>query len=348
MARNLTDISIHEQTSLREAMAAIDRGAVEIALLVDADGTLVGTLSDGDVRRALLAGATLDQPVAPFAQRHFTAVSPALDRTAVLDLMRARTLTQIPIVDDRGILVGLHLMRDILGSSPRPNWAVIVAGGRGERLRPITDVIPKPMVRVAGRPILERLVLHLVGYGIRRVFLAISYLGATIEEHFGDGEAFGCRIEYLREDSPLGTGGGLSLLPEKPAHPVLVLNGDLLTQVNVDELLRFHDAGGFAATVTVREYVHTVPYGVVRTEGNYVAGLREKPTESWLANAGIYVLSPELIGRVPPNTVVDLPDVVDDCLSRGEPVGAFDLEDDWVDVGHPKHLKEARGQREDT
>jgi dTDP-glucose pyrophosphorylase len=348
MAGNLGDILVHDETSLRIAMAAIDRGGVEIALLVDGRGALVGTLTDGDVRRALLAGATLDDPVAPFAQRHFTAVSPSVDRPAVLDLMRARTLSQIPIVDDSGILVGLHLLRDILGSSLRPNWAVIVAGGRGERLRPLTDTVPKPMVRVAGRPIVERLVLHLVGYGIRRIFLAINYMGTTIEEHFGDGEAFGCRIEYLKEDRPLGTGGGLSLLPEKPAHPVVVMNGDLLTQVDVDDLLRFHDAGGFLATVAVREYVHTVPYGVVETADGRVAGFREKPTESWLANAGIYVLSPELVGRVPADTVVDLPSLVEECLRRGEPVGAFDLEDEWVDVGHPRQLKEARGWREDA
>ena len=149
-------------------------------------------------------------------RREFVAVSPDVGRTEVLDLMRARTLNQIPIVDETGKVVGLHLLREIVGSMPRPNWAVVMAGGRGERLRPLSDTIPKPMVRVAGRPILERIVLHLVGFGIRRIFLSVNYLANIIEDYFGDGSHHGCTIEYLREDRPLGTGGSLSLLPETP------------------------------------------------------------------------------------------------------------------------------------
>jgi NDP-sugar pyrophosphorylase family protein len=253
-------------------------------------------------------------------------------------------LHQIPIVDEGGKLAGLHLLREILGASLRPNWAVVMAGGRGERLRPITDALPKPMIKVAGRPILERIVLHLVGFGIRRIFLSINYMGDMIESYFKDGTALGCNIEYVKEEKPLGTGGALSLLPEKPDHPVLLLNGDLLTQFNVGNMLAFHVDGGFKATMGVHEYVHTIPYGVVEQEGDRITGVREKPTQTWIANAGIYVFEPSLVERVPQDTYFPLPTLVEECLDRGEAVGAFPIKEDWIDVGHPKELRLARGE----
>lgn len=325
-------------------MEALDRGAVEIALVVGSGGTLLGTLTDGDIRRAILAGASLEDTASKFMSRRFTAVSPSTSRAEVLDLLRARLLGQIPIVDESGRLVGLHLLREILGAVSRPNWAVVMAGGRGERLRPITDSIPKPMIKVAGRPILERIVLHLVGFGIRRIFLSVNYMGDMIEGYFKDGAGLGCNIEYVKEEKPLGTGGALSLLPEKPDHPVLMLNGDLLTQFNVGNLLSFHAEGGFKATVGVHEYIHTVPYGVVEQEGDRITGIREKPTQRWITNAGIYVFEPELLERVPKDTYFPLPALVEECLDRGEAVGAFPIKEDWIDVGHPKELRRARGE----
>lgn len=346
MSQYLEKIVVSESVSIRTAMEALNRGAVEIALVVGSDGTLRGTLTDGDIRRALLSGASLEDTASKFMNTSYTAVSPSVSRTEILDLMRARTIHQIPIVDEAGRLVGLHLLRDILGASPRPNWAVIMAGGRGERLRPLTDSLPKPMIKVAGRPILERIVLHLVGFGIRRVFLSVNYMADAIEGYFKDGSALGCNIEYLKEKKPLGTGGALSLLREKPGHPILMLNGDLLTQLNVDNIFSFHSEGGFKATVGVHEYAHTVPYGVVEREGDRVTGIREKPTQTWFANAGIYVLAPDLAERVPKDTYFPLPALVEECLDRAEPVGAFPIKEDWIDVGYIKELRRARGERD--
>ena len=189
MTERIRDTSIFKHASLRNAMEAIQRGACGIALIVDEAGRLLGVMTDGDVRRALLGGALLDDAVEPSMHRKFTAVLPTTGRSEVLDLLRARSLSQIPIVDERGTLLGLHLLREIVGAVPRPNWAVVMAGGRGERLRPLTDTIPKPMVKVAGRPILERIVHHLVGFGIRRVYLSVNYLSEVIEDYFGDGGA---------------------------------------------------------------------------------------------------------------------------------------------------------------
>jgi NDP-sugar pyrophosphorylase family protein len=200
------------------------------------------------------------------------------------------------------------------------------------------------MLTVAGRPILERIVLHLVSFGIRRIFFAVNYKAEVIEDHFGDGRSLGCTVEYLRETMPLGTGGALSLLPQAPEHPILLLNGDLLTQFDVGRLLAFHDQGTYRATVGIHEYTHKIPLGVVEVDGSRVVQMREKPTEVWMVNAGIYVLDPMLARRVPVNTYYALPALLEDCLRRGEPVGGFNIKEDWIDVGQHHELKRARGE----
>jgi dTDP-glucose pyrophosphorylase len=313
--------------SLQDAMKAIDLAGTEIALAVDGIGTFVGALTDGDIRRALLSGAGMDAPLAYYIKHPFT-VSSSAGRAEVLDLMQARRISQVPIVDG-GKLVGLHLLHEIIGPRKRPNVAVVMAGGEGLRLRPLTETTPKPMLRVAGRPILERIVLHLVSHGITRVFLSVNYLAGQIEEHFGDGSRFGCRIEYLREDRPLGTGGALSLLPPVD-DPVLVMNGDLVTQADLGAMLDFHAASGRDATIGVRRYFHTVPYGVV-TE----AGIEEKPRHEWMVNAGIYVLDPSLLARVRGACAI--------TSLLGESTAVFEIEDEWADVGQHSTLMEARG-----
>ena len=323
-------------------MWALERGATEIALVVDADERLVGILTDGDVRRALLSGATLDAPLADHAQPKFTAVLPRASRAEVIDLMRARRIGQIPIVDEQGKLVGLHLLHEMIGAEERRNWAVVMAGGQGKRLRPITEEIPKPMIRIAGRPILERVVLHLVGFGIRRIFLSVNYLPHVIEQHFGDGSRLGCRIEYLREDKPLGTAGALALLPEKPTDPLLVMNGDLVTEAEIGAMLEFHARGGQHATVGVRRYSHTVPFGCVELDGERIIQMEEKPSMVRLVNAGIYVLAPELVGRVQPGQEIGMPTLLDGCLERDEKVCAFEIHADWIDVGQRDQLRRAR------
>jgi dTDP-glucose pyrophosphorylase len=330
--------------TIREALYSLEKSGLEIVLAVDEQENLLGILTDGDIRRALLSGSTLDSSIHGLMQREFTFVRPGMGRAEVLDLMRARRISQIPILDAEGRVIGLHTMHEVLGAVARPNWAVVMAGGRGERLRPLTDALPKPMVKVAGRPILERIILHLVGFGIRRVFLSVNYMRDVIERHFGDGGDLGCRIEYLREDKPLGSGGPLSLLSERPADPLLVLNGDLLTHINVENLLAFHNRGSFAASVAVHEYVHTVPYGVVERKGERITAMCEKPSQTWLANTGIYVLDPCLLERVPKDAFFPLPALLEECLDRGEPVGAFPIEEEWIDVGHPKELRRARGE----
>ena len=340
------DGCVNASQSLAEAMRALDATGAEIVLVVNAKGVLVGVVTDGDIRRALLHGASLTAPVAPHMSRDFTAVGPRVGRAEVLDLMQARVIRGIPIVDDEGRVVGLHLLHEVLGAPERPNAAVVMAGGQGTRLRPLTEAIPKPMIRVAGRPILERVVLHLVGFGIRRVFIAINYLGHMIEDHFGNGRRFGCEIEYLRETQPLGTGGALSLLPEKAVgeEPLLVINGDLVTQANLGDMLDYHRHGRQRATMGVRRYFHTVPYGCVDLADDRVTRIVEKPQLSFFVNAGIYALDRDVVRRVPPNEDFPITTLLEGCLDRGEPVRAFEIEDDWIDVGQREQLKLAQGR----
>jgi len=332
---------VDQSQTIMEAMRVIDASAWGIALVLDESRRLVGTLSDGDIRRALLNGATLEFPLAPYIRRQYQAVGPEAGRAEVLDLMQALRMRQIPVVDTSGRLLGIHLLHELIGAVERPNWGVLMAGGKGTRLHPITEHLPKPMIRVAGRPIIERLVLHMVSYGIRRIFITIHYLGHVIEEHLGDGSRFGCRIDYIREAEPLGTGGALALLPESPRHPVVVLNGDLVTQANIDQLLALHHEGGYVATIGLRRYFHQVPFGCVDLEGGLIRRIEEKPVISRLINAGLYVLSPEVVERVPQKFFL-ITELFEDCLEREERVGAFEIDNDWIDVGQHEQLRKAR------
>lgn len=346
MRRALKDLIISPTASLLEALRAIDRAAIELVFVGNEENVIIGTLTDGDVRRQILKGTSLDTPGAVESAmcRNFTSVGPDFRRAEALDLMRARTISQLPILDGNGVLIGIHLLHELIGAAERPNCAVIMAGGQGVRLRPLTENVPKPMLTVAGRPILERLVLHLVGSGIKHIYLSINYLGHLIENHFKDGSAFGCRIEYLREDRPLGTGGPLSLLPPLD-HAVLVMNGDLITQANIDCILSFHERGGWFATACLRPYQVEVPFGVADVNGEALVGMREKPTEQLLINAGIYVFSPAALALIPKAQEYPITDLLQTCLKTVRGVGAHVLDGEWLDVGRHEELKKARGVR---
>ena len=342
MTDDLARCVVPRHATIREGLLGIDRGAGGIVLAVDAAGRLVGVATDGDLRRALIAGAGLDDPLAVAINERYLAVPAGQSRVQALDLMRARRIDAIPVVDDAGRPVALHLLHAFLEPAARDNWALIMAGGQGIRLRPLTDTVPKPMLRVAGRPILERIVLHLVGFGVKRIFISVGYLAHVIEDHFGDGSALGASIEYLRETEPLGTAGALGLLPGSPPGPLLLLNGDLVTSADVDAMLAFHARGGFAVTIGTRRYLHTVPFGCVDRDGDRVTGIEEKPTLEREINTGIYVVEPWVAGLVPPGARASMPELVGTVLERGSPVGAFEIEDDWVDVGHREQLTRAR------
>jgi len=350
-SRDLALVTAPPAATLRQVLEVVDRSATTVALLVDAGGVLVGLLTDGDVRRALLRGATLEDAALPFATTTPHRVGAGSSRALVLDLMRARRIAAVPETDDAGRLVGLHTLSDVIGTDPLPNPAVVMAGGRGSRLGSYTKDTPKPLMEVAGRSILEWIVLTLVGGGIREVHVSVNHMADQIEEHLGDGRRLGCTVRYLREEPtrPLGTAGSLGLLRAAQPDldvPVLVMNGDLMVQFDPQQLLDHHVAHDAAITVATRRYQHEVPYGVVSTveDGPTVLRIDEKPHFSADVSAGVYAVSAAVLDRLVPGTPATMPDLMQQTIADGWNVVAWPLPSDWIDVGTPSDLARAKGQ----
>jgi len=343
LTKDLEQFVIPDSASIRDAMAAIERNSREVVLVHDLQEVIIGVITDGDIRRALLNGLTMATPASEVMSRSYISVQLQTDRAAVLDLMKAVRISHVPVLDHNRHLLGIHCLHEIIGHTALPNVAVIMAGGKGTRLRPYTEACPKPMVKVAGRPILERIILNLVGNGIRQIYLSINYLGHMIEEHFGDGSAFGCQINYLRETTELGTGGALSLLPDQLQHPVLVLNGDQITRLNVLGMLNHHNESGADATISVGHYQHEVPYGVVHQQNGRLLRLEEKPALDILINLGMYVLNPAVIQLVPKNQYYLITDLFGKLLEQKKIIATHFSDEDWIDVGRPDDLKRANG-----
>jgi dTDP-glucose pyrophosphorylase/CBS domain-containing protein len=343
LVRNLAGLLIAADGTIRDAMRAIEANSREMVLVCEPAGQIVGLVSDGDIRRALLAGKTMESPVAEIMTRDFFSVSPGEDRASTLDLMKARLFRYVPVLGRDRKLVAVHFLQDLIGAFPKPNIAVVMAGGKGTRLQAVSGKLPKPMVEIAGRPMLERLVLHLVGHGITTIYLAINHMAHVIENHFGDGRNFGCRIEYLREPRPLGTGGALSLLPERPKHPILVTNGDLVTRADITVMLDSHGRSGCLATMAIGTYETQIPFGAVTEHAGILTSIKEKPAISFLINRGIYVLEPEALDFVPKDEIFPITQLFEVLLEAKKKVGVFNFDDTWIDVGAPEDLLRARG-----
>lgn len=349
-APDLEQACAPDTASLREVMQVIDRHASSMSVLVDPEGRVVGVVTDGDVRRALLAGATVDDPALPHATTTPHLVRAGSPRALVLDLMRALRISAVPEVDAESRIVRLHTLSDVVGTERLPNVALVMAGGPGSRLGHLTKDTPKPLMTVGGRAILDWIVLGLVGDGIREVFVSVNHLADRIEEHLGDGSRLGCEVHYLREepDHPLGTAGSLRLLlAERPGltDPVVVMNGDLMVDYDARALLRYHAAHGAAVTMGVRSYQHQVPFGVVeRGPDGHVTAIAEKPTLALEINAAVYAVEPEVVALLPEGAPSTMPWLVEQCLARDHTVAAWAISEDWIDVGTPADLARAKGQ----
>lgn len=324
---------IGPDASFRDALEAIDRSGSGMALVVDDERRLLGALSDGDIRRALIRGADLKDLARAAANADPTTIGDDQPRPAILARLRADSLRQLPIVDAARRVVGLATVQDFLDIPERVHPVVIMAGGKGERLAELTRETPKPMLRVGPRPILESIVQNFQSQGFRRFWLAVNYKAEQIEGHFGDGSALGLDIRYLREDKPLGTCGALSLLPRPVDHPFLVTNGDVLTKADYGHVLDSHLQSDAHATVVVRDYQMQVPFGVVNADGGQVTRIEEKPTRSYTINAGVYVLSPEAVDLIPKESFCDMPTLLADMIAKGLRVRAQRAEGYWMDIG---------------
>jgi dTDP-glucose pyrophosphorylase/CBS domain-containing protein len=334
--------------SIRRAMACIDHNQRGIVVVVDEGRQLLGTITDGDLRRAMLAGMDLETPASVILARKADSPYPqpvtapaGTESETLIQLMKDRMVRQVPLLNETGRVVDLVTLDDLLPMQPLPLQAVIMAGGLGTRLRPLTEDLPKPMLPVGGRPLLELIVEQLQQAGIRRVNVTTHYKPEKIVEHFGDGHAFGVELNYVNEDLPLGTGGALGLMP-MPQEPLLVINGDILTQVNFRAMLAYHQEQQADVTVAVRRYEMQVPYGVIECDGPHVRRLKEKPQLGFLVNAGIYLLEPSVYQMIPSGEYFNMTDLIQWLLDAGRPVVSFPIREYWLDIGQQADYTQAQ------
>ena len=327
--------------TIQQAIRNLDQVAIKIVLVVNERNELYGTISDGDIRRGLLRGLTLESPIESVIHRDALVVPPGLSRDTVMQLMLANKIQQIPVVNEQHQIVGLHLWDEITTLPVRDNLMVIMAGGKGTRLLPYTENCPKPLVTVAGKPMLEHIIERAKLEGFSRFVLAIHHLGHMIEDYFGNGERFGVGIEYLREQSPLGTAGALSLLAPRPGAPFVVTNGDVITDIRYGELLDFHARYEATATMAVRVHEWHHPFGVVQTDGVEIVGFEEKPVARSHINAGVYALSPEALDALTVGAQCDMPTLFERLKQNNQRTVAYPMHEPWLDVGRPDDLAKA-------
>lgn len=339
--KNWKDIIVSPEASLTEAIARIDASGLQVALVLDPAGVLAGIVTDGDVRRAILKGEGLQIPVSKAMNRNAKSVPDSTDPKEMLALMRRKSIHHLPLIGQDGRVVGLMTLDELIGAAERPNWVVLMAGGLGTRLHPLTHECPKPLLPVGGKPILETILESFAEQGFKRIFLCVNYKAEMIQSHFGCGERWGVRIEYLHETTRLGTAGGLLLLRERPTAPIVVMNGDLLTRINFDNLLKFHEAQQAAATMAVRDYELRVPYGVVQLDGARISAIEEKPVHTFFVNAGIYTLSPDALDQLPAQGACDMPELFERVIAAGKVTTAYPVREYWIDIGRLEEFERA-------
>lgn len=325
---------IGPDTTLREALVTINQIGCQIALVVDSHRHLLGTLSDGDARRALLRGLSLTDRASSAMHTSPSCAKVSDDRSSRLAMMRRLGIHQLPVLDAEGIVVGLETVDDYLITPKRSEWVVIMAGGLGSRLKELTHETPKPMLKVGSRPLLETIVRGYADQGFCHFYFAVNYKAEQIEGHFGDGSEFGVRINYLREQQRLGTAGALSLLPERPSQPIFVTNADLLTKENYCHMLDRHIDANADATMAVRKYEMQVPFGVVREFNGRIEAIEEKPIQRFTVSSGMYVLSPSALDLVPSEQFFDMPALFESMVAKGMRTRCHHIDGYWLDIGH--------------
>ncbi|MDD2699118.1 MAG: nucleotidyltransferase family protein [Arcobacteraceae bacterium] len=339
--KNIQNIKLTVNATIKEALQIIDGGAMQIALIVDENDKLLGTLTDGDIRRGLLKGLDLNSSIESIIFKTPTIAKISDTKEEILQLALSKKLHQIPIVDDNGKILGIQEIEELIKPKGKTNKVILMVGGLGTRLRPLTENTPKPMLKVGNKPILQTIVEKFAEYGYGNIVMCVNYKSHIIQDYFGNGSSFGVNIEYILEEQRMGTAGALSLLKEKPTEPFFVMNGDLLTNVNYEHLHDFHIANNSMGTMCVREYDFQVPYGVVNIDGSHILSIEEKPTHKFFVSAGIYMLSPDVLQYIPENEFYDMPTLFEKIISEKQNAISFPLREYWLDIGRIEEYKKA-------
>ena len=337
------DLLIKGDATVRECIEKMNKNSEQIVCVIDDDMRLIGLVSDGDIRRKLLEGIDLAVKVSDIMNAKPLTWAENGNVSEILTFLRQNKIQQMPIVSVDGVLVSLVTQQSLVNSELLDNWAIIMAGGMGSRIRPLTDDKPKPLLEVAGKPIIETVLRNCIFAGIRKFYVSVNYLGDQIKEFLGDGSAWNVSIEYLEETDRTGTAGSLALLPERPTAPVFVMNADILTNINLRTMINEHYATGSFISIASRAFKYQVDFGVLETDGNKLLNLLEKPVQKYQINAGIYVLDPgaiDLIGNV--QRYVDMTDIIERALSHDKLVTTFAIREYWRDIGRLDDLKEAQ------
>ncbi|MBB5149733.1 nucleotidyltransferase family protein [Ureibacillus thermosphaericus] len=332
-------IIVREENTLLETMQIIDKSSLQFAVVVNTDGKLLGTVTDGDIRRSILRGDSLDTKITNVMNPSPITAKVGQSRNKYIQLMKTKKLKQLPIVDKNNKIINIIFWDKIVSNND--NLAVLMVGGLGTRLRPLTNDVPKPMLKVGGKPILETIIEGFKQYGYTNFILSVNYKKEVIQNYFQNGEAFDVNISYIEEPKRLGTAGALSLLPKRPLKPFFVMNGDLLTQVNFEQLMNFHMENNSLATMCVREYEYQIPYGVIETNGVELVSIQEKPIHKSFVNAGIYVLSPKALDYIPKNQYYDMPELFQKLLNEEKMTTVFPIREYWLDIGRMDDFERA-------
>lgn len=335
------DVIIAPDTPVLKAIEIIDKAALQIALVVNEKGQLLGTVTDGDVRRAILKHLSLDEPVNKIMNPNPRVIHKDQSRETALLLIKKNKVRQIPVLDEERRVLGLEIADELLNPPPRNNWVILMAGGMGTRLKPLTSCCPKPLLKVGNKPVLETILESFIEQGFQHFYFSVNYKAEMIIEHFGDGSRWGVEIRYLHENQQLGTAGGLGLLQSKPEQPLILMNGDILTKVNFGQLLDFHQKNLAEATVCIREQYSQIPYGVVTIDENQLKKIDEKPLQRFFINAGLYVLNPEILDYVPADVYFDIPDLLRLLMQKRMGISVFLIREYWIDIGRFDDLERA-------
>lgn len=338
LANKWQGLLLLESSTIQDAIHLLEKTALRIVMIVDSFGNLIGTISDGDVRRGILRGIELNQSVLQVVEKNALVVPPGIGREMIIQLMSVNKIHQIPIVDGSNKVLGIHLWDEINRLESVENLMVIMAGGRGTRLYPQTQNCPKPMLHIAGKPILEHIIEKAKTEGFRNFAISIFYLGDQIESHFGNGESLGVRISYIRETMALGTAGALGLLKNLSDQPIIVTNGDVLADLRYTDILEFHKNYSAAATMAVKSHEMQNPFGEVETRGVEIVGYEEKPIYRSHINAGVYAINFELLKLVPPSIKFDMPELFEKARLSNYRTIAYPVHEKWMDVGRPEEL----------
>jgi len=342
--KNYKNITLNQNATIKEALRIIDSGSMRIAIVLDENEKLIGTLTDGDIRRGLLDNLTLDDSIETIIFRTPTVCNIEDTKEKILEIAIERKLYQIPIVDNDGRLVGIEEVNELLTPNHKSNKVVLMVGGLGTRLRPLTENIPKPMLMVGGRPILETIIMNFKKYGFTQIILSVSYKSEIIEQYFGDGDSFGVKIEYIHEEKRMGTAGALSLMREKLQEPFFVMNGDLLTNINFEHMMDYHQFNNPIATMGVREYDFQVPYGVVEVDGINIKSIKEKPIQSFFVSGGVYILDSKALDFIPNNEFYDMPTLFEKFIEEGLKSITFPIREYWLDIGRMEEFEKANSE----